>query len=53
MWTNSWSKTLDKDLEPLSHGTTYTNHLEPHAKSINQGLDGIYVPTPPIKTKWL
>ena len=30
---------------PFSHGITYTKHLEPYAKSINQGLYGNYVPT--------
>ena len=37
--------TLDLEREPFSHGTTYTKHLEPYAKIINQGLDGKYVPT--------
>ena len=53
MWANSWSKTLDWELEPFSHGTTYIKHLEPYEKIINQGLYGKYVPTPPLKPKWL
>ena len=34
------SKTLHYELEPFSHGTTYTKHLEPYGNIINQGIHG-------------
>ena len=30
------SKTLDYELEPFSHGTTYTKHLEPYVRLLTK-----------------